>query len=125
MKKAVSVYALIVGIGMLCMWSFFIVSGNLGEFETKPAEITFHLIAEFGTAVMLISAAALSLGRKPLGKPLMLAALGMLLYTVIVSPGYYFGRGEMPFVIMFFVLILLTAAAIGITAAVTAKEKNN
>lgn len=125
MKKAVSIYSLVVGIGMLCMWLFFIAAGSVGEFETKPAEITFHLIAEFGTALMLIIAAILSLGRRPVGKPLILAALGMLLYTVIVSPGYYVQRGEMPFAIMFFVLAVLTAVAIGYTAADFWKEKGN
>ncbi len=125
MKKAVSVYSLVVGIGMLCMWLFFIAADSVGEFETKPAEITFHLIAEFGTALLLIIAAVLSLLRKPAGKPLLLAALGMLLYTVIVSPGYYVQRGVMPFAVMFFVLAILTAAAIGFIAAGFRKEKGN
>ena len=124
MKKAVSVYSLVVGIGMLCMWLFFIAAGSVAEFETKPAEITFHLIAEFGAALMLVIAAILSLGKKPAGKPLLLAALGMLLYTVIVSPGYYVQRGEIPFAVMFFVLAVLTAVAIGFTAAGFGKEKN-
>ena len=36
----------------------------------------------------------------------MLVALGMLLYTVIVSPGYFAQRGEWPLVAMFGVLLL-------------------
>ena len=116
MKKAVSVYALVVGIGMLGMWLFFIATGNVGEFESRPAEIVFHLIAEFGTALLLIIAAALRFGGKAVGRPLLLTGFGMLLYTVIVSPGYYFQRGEVPFVVMFFVLTVLTICAVVITA---------
>jgi phosphatidylglycerophosphate synthase len=123
MKKAVSVYALVVGIGMICMWLFFIAAGNVGEFETKPAEIVFHLVAEFSTALLLITAAALDLGRKAVGRSLLLTGFGMLLYTVIVSPGYYFQRGEVPFVVMFFVLIVLTFCAVVITAVQIKKEQ--
>ena len=111
MKKAVYVYALVVGLGMLCMWLFFIFSGNVPEFEIRPAEIVYHLTAEFATAALLIAAAVISLKKLPAGRPLLLSGLGMLLYTVIVSPGYYAQRGEVAFVVMFSVLTVLTIAA--------------
>ena len=125
MKKAVAIYAVIIGAGMLCMWLFFIATGSVGEFETKPAEIALHLAAEFGTAALLLASGILSLKNRPLGRPLLLAALGMLLYTVIVSPGYYVQRGEVPFAVMFFVLIILTAISIGYTAADAAKGRKS
>jgi hypothetical protein len=39
-------------------------------------------------------------------------ALGMLLYTVIVSPGYYAQLGNYPMVIMFSILTIATVAAL-------------
>ena len=45
-----------------------------------------------------------------------LVALGMLLYTVIQSPGYFLARHELAPVVMFAVLALLTVAAIVVTA---------
>ena len=45
-----------------------------------------------------------------------LVGLGMLLYTVIQSPGYFLARHERAPVVMFAVLALLTIAAIVATA---------
>ncbi len=45
-------------------------------------------------------------------KILALLALGMLLYTVIVSPGYYAQSKNLPMVGMFASLIILTVVAI-------------
>jgi hypothetical protein len=36
----------------------------------------------------------------------------MLLYTTVVSPGYFLTRRELPLVAVFAVLVLLTAAAL-------------
>ncbi|HXZ73600.1 MAG TPA: hypothetical protein VEH31_22380 [Streptosporangiaceae bacterium] len=43
------------------------------------------------------------------------AGLGMLLYTVIVSPGYFPARRELPAVGMFGVLAALTVSALAVT----------
>jgi len=116
MKKAISFYALIVGICMLLMWIFFLITDNVPELETKPWEIVLHLAAEFITAVLLIIAAIMTLKNRRCATPLLLVGFGMLLYTVIVSPGYYVQRGEIPFVVMFGVLAVLTIVAIVYTA---------
>ncbi|GEM_PF-6815152 len=42
---------------------------------------------------------------------LALAGLGMLLYTVIASPGYFIARHQRAPAVMFAVLAVLTAAA--------------
>jgi hypothetical protein len=42
------------------------------------------------------------------------ADLGMLLYTVIASPGYFLARRELPVVGMFGVLAALTAIALAV-----------
>ena len=97
---------------MILMWVFFIVSGNVPEFQVKPWEIIYHLIAEFTTAILLVVAGILALVKRPTSKPLLLTAFGMLLYTVILSPGYYAQRGNMDFVIFFSVLTILTIISI-------------
>jgi hypothetical protein len=43
------------------------------------------------------------------------AGLGMLLYTVIVSPGYFLARRQLPAAGMFGVLAALTVTALAIT----------
>jgi hypothetical protein len=55
------------------------------------------------------------LTRKNWGFKLNLVALGMLLYTVVVSPGYYAKLTGEVFIVTFGVLIALTLIFIGIS----------
>jgi len=107
-SKLTAVYVLCVVVLMLAMWVFFLAAGMVGEFETRPAEIVLHLVAEFSTAVLLILSGILMLRRVFAGALLAPFAMGMLVYTMIVSPGYYIQRGEAAFVVMFAVLLVAT-----------------
>lgn len=107
-SKACAVYALVIGIMMLLMWLFFIIAGMVPEFESKPAEISLHLAAEFITAGALIASALVMIKGHSSGKWLFPFSIGMLMYTLIVSPGYYIQSGDIPFVIMFGTLIVLS-----------------
>lgn len=106
--KSSSIYSLIVGIMMLCMWLFFIITGMVPEFDTKPTEIILHLFAELTTAVALIISGIVTLKGLPSGKWLFPFSIGMLMYTLIVSPGYYVQSGDYLFVVMFGLLIILS-----------------
>lgn len=106
--KSVSIYALVVGVLMMGMWVFFIVAGLVPEFDERPAEIVLHLTAEFATSGMLIVGAIMMLKKRTAGAVLMLWALGMLVYTLIVSPGYYVQQGDAAFVVMFGILLVVT-----------------
>jgi len=107
-KKACSVYVIVVGILMFAMWSFFLANGMVPELDTRPAEIILHLIAEFSTSLALIIAGILSLRSSSHAKWLYPFSIGMLLYTLIVSPGYYIQSGDFIFVVMFAALIVLS-----------------
>ena len=112
-SKFASIYAVAVGALMIIMWSFFIVSGLVPEFQTKPAEILLHIVAEMLTALLLLVSGVLVLRRITWGNLTLLVAIGMLFYTMIVSPGYYIQNGTGAFVVMFALLL-----ALGIVAAV-------
>lgn len=105
-SKSTAIFALCVGILMFLMWTFFIVAGLVPEFDVRPVEIVLHLVAEFLTAIMLIASAIGILRKKRAGVSLMPFALGMLIYTLIVSPGYYAQQGDYAFVAMFGVLLV-------------------
>jgi hypothetical protein len=47
----------------------------------------------------------------------MAVGLGMLLYTVIVSPGYFLARRELPAAAMFAVLAALAVTALAVVLA--------
>lgn len=107
-SKSSSIYSFIVGIMMLCMWLFFIFAGMVPEFDTRPAEIILHLAAEFTTAISLIVSGIVTLKGLPSGKWIYPFSIGMLIYTLIVSPGYYIQSGDYIFVAMFGALIILS-----------------
>ncbi len=105
-------FAILVGVVMLGQWSLFLASGNVPELKTEPIRIYFHLAGELLTAVLLIVSGAGALRSLRWGRPLLLVALGMLLYTSIVSPGYFAQRGEVEFLAMFGLILAMTVAAI-------------
>ncbi len=107
-RNIVAIYSLFIGILMIVMWGMFILTGQVPEMATKPAEIMLHLVAEFTTATLLIFGGIGLLKKIKIGYNLNLVALGMLLYTLIVSPGYYLQKGDWVFVGIFTLLFIVT-----------------
>ncbi len=105
--KLPAIYALAVGLLMFVQWTFFLLNGQVPELQTAPIQTAFHLAAEFITALALIASGAGLLRRAPWARSLALLALGMLLYTLIQSPGYFAQQQTWPLVAMFAVLLLL------------------
>jgi hypothetical protein len=103
--------SLAIGLLMLLQWGFFLASGTVPEVRTAPIAVGFHLAAEATTAVALI-VAGLMLLKRDRGAALGLVANGMLVYTVIVSPGYFAQLGQWSFVGMFAVLLIIAVVNI-------------
>lgn len=108
----VATYSLLIGMMMIVMWSVFALTDQIPEVDERPKEIAFHLAAEFLTAFALLAGGSGLVMRRPWGFGVNTAALGMLAYTVVVSPGYYAQTGDFAFVGMFAVLMVLTLAFI-------------
>jgi hypothetical protein len=107
-----AVFALVVGAGMIGQWALFLATGQVPELQTEPLRIRFHLAAEFATALALIAAGLALLTDQHWGRWFYLLAIGMLLYTVIVSPGYFAQKGQWAFVAMFAVVLLLALVSL-------------
>ncbi len=67
-----------------------------------------HLTAEFTTAGLLVISGLGLLYEKRWANQMNVFASGMLVYTLIQSPGYYLQRNAMIFVLMFAVCFLIT-----------------
>jgi hypothetical protein len=95
--------SLAVGSALLGFWVLALAAGRVPETATGKREIWFHIAAEAVTACLLIAGAAATLADPRGGTPAALSCLGlgMLLYSITVSPGYYVDRGERPMVAMF------------------------
>ncbi|MBN2406048.1 MAG: hypothetical protein JXE06_10765 [Coriobacteriia bacterium] len=105
-------YALIVGVLIIAQWGFFLATGQVPELQSEPYRIAFHLVGEAITAIVLIGAGVGLLKRCLWGRSLALVAYGLLVYTMIVSPGYFAQSGDWPFVVMFVVLLTMAVVAI-------------
>ncbi len=102
-----SIFAIVIGVGMIGQWVLFLATDQVPELRTEPLRIRFHLAAEFVTAIALLIAGTALLTDQTWGRWFYLLATGMLLYTVIVSPGYFAEKGQWAFVAMFAVLLVL------------------
>lgn len=98
-------YGILVGCLMIAQWTFTILAGSVPEFQTAPWEIALHLAAEMTTAGMLICGGIAALKSVHWGKQVLFVGLGMVIYSEIVSPGYFAQLGQWPLVAMFAILL--------------------
>ncbi|UCE90874.1 MAG: hypothetical protein JSV90_05445 [Methanobacteriota archaeon] len=105
-------YAVVMGVAIASMWTVLIGTGQAEEIETEPIRISFHLAGEFITAAALIAGGLGLIFNAKWGFTLYFVSMGMLSYTVVVSPGYYGQEGEYAFVVMFAVFMAITALLI-------------
>jgi hypothetical protein len=108
MKKILAIYSVLVGAAMIAMWSVFYAFDAIPEVISKPWEIAMHLAAEFTTAGLLILSGFGLLARAPWANRINLFASGMLIYTLIQSPGYYIQRDAAAFVATFALCFVAT-----------------
>ena len=101
-------YGIILGLLMMGMWIFFLVNNQVTELQTEPFRISFHLAGEFATAICLIIGGVGLLRNRTRSEAVYLVATGMVLYSLVVSPGYYAQLGQWGFVVMFAIFVILT-----------------
>jgi len=114
-------YGIVVGFLMIAQWTLSIVSGSVPEFQTAPWAIGFHLAAEMSTAMMLIIGGIATLKSIVRAKQVLLVGLGMVVYSEIVSPGYYAQQSQWAFVAMF--AMILFAGAVAVTLLLNERKQ--
>ncbi|HSL81709.1 MAG TPA: hypothetical protein VLF66_02980 [Thermoanaerobaculia bacterium] len=116
----VVIVSMVIGAGMLGFWSITLAAGRVPEISGGSREIWFHVAAEVGTAGMLLSGAVATLAdpEAAAGAAVSCLGLGMLLYSITVSPGYYVDRREWPMVAMLAGVWVLAAPAVVLRAPV-------
>jgi len=107
-RKIAAMYSIIIGIAMIGMWFSLIATNQVPEINTEPIRITYHLMGEFLTAILLLIGGFGLFTNRGWGFHVFLISMGMLLYTVIVSAGYYGQQGDMVFIGMFTIMQVLT-----------------
>jgi hypothetical protein len=93
---------------MIGQWFVFIATGQVPELESEVLRILFHLAGEGITAIGLVWGGVSLLRKDTYSHAIYLLFSGMLLYSIIVSPGYFAQLGQWEFVAMFAILCILT-----------------
>ena len=107
-----AIFAIIVGLGMIAQWTLSYLNKQIPELQTEPIRIGFHIAAEMLTAAFLLAAGIGLLISMPWATSLYLIAIGMLVYTSVVSPGYFAQQGKWGWLIMFGIIIILGITSI-------------
>jgi len=110
--RLLAAFLILVGVLMIGQWSISLSTGQVPEVSTEPIRLGFHLAAELITALVLIASGwALLVGRR-WGRDLGLVALGILVYSLIVSPGYFAQQGQWVPVMLFALLLIANLVCI-------------
>jgi len=115
LKKIAAIYSIIIGLAMIGMWLSLIITNQVPEINSEQIRISYHLIGEFLTAILLMIGGFWLFTNRGWGFHVFLISMGMLLYTVIVSAGYYGQKGDMIMVVMFTIFQVLTVLFIGLS----------
>ena len=109
-----AIVPILIGLGMLGFWCGAIVTRAVPEINSGEIEIWFHIAAEVATGVLLVAGgiSVLADGAATPSVVLSSLSLGMLVYTLIASPGYYVERAEVSRVWMFAGIWALTIPAV-------------
>jgi hypothetical protein len=113
-----AVYAIVIGVAMIGQWTVTIVRGQVPTPEEDPVagrglwDMLFHWAAEFLTAIGLLIGGLALLMNWSWALPLYLVATGMLLYSLINSPGYFAQLRQWPMVAVFGVMFVLALASL-------------
>ncbi len=123
--KFPAIYGILVGIMMFTQWMFFLANEQVPELQTEPWRIATHLAAELITAAGLIISSWGLLQRKEWSTKAFLFFAGMLVYSVIVSPGYFAQQGQWALVAMFAILLALAIICVIIITRLLKNQESN
>jgi hypothetical protein len=114
-----SIYTILIGIAMFCMWLILLVKREVPELTTKPTQIYFHLLAELLTSIILIIGGIGLIMNQSWGVAIFFIAIGMAIYSTINAAGFYGQLKDWP---MFITLIVFTIISLLITLLIVLVE---
>ena len=106
------IYSLIVGIGIICLWTFLIVTKQVPEIKIEPIAIGFHIMVENLMAILSFASGIVLLIDLAWAPILFIFSMGLIVYSVINSSGYYAQRKEWPFIVMFGVILVASTVLV-------------
>ncbi len=96
MKRAAAMFSILMGLMMFGTWTFLFSTDQFPQVHALPLETGYLLVAEFLTAAALVTGGYGILTNRPWAMPLMLIALGELIYCTIRFAGELGQGGSTP-----------------------------
>jgi hypothetical protein len=112
MKKGAAIFSIAMGLMMLGTWAFLLLTDRFPQVRTLPLQTGYLLTAEFLTAATLIAAGYGVFTGRSWALPLLLVAIGQLIYCTIRFAGELGQAGSLAGLIFF--------SAVGLTGLVFA-----
>jgi hypothetical protein len=107
LRRTAAIYSILVGLAIIATWIILLSTGQVPELETAPLPITFHIIAEFITAAILLAGGIGLILSRTWAFNIYLLSMGMLIYAVVNASGLYAQRGNMAMIVVFIVVIII------------------
>ena len=106
------IYAIVIGIGILGLWTMLLLTKQVPELKTEPVAIAFHITAEITMGILsLVSGIFLLIGLS-WAPYFFILAMGLVIYAVINSAGYYGQKKQWSFVIMFGIILITSISLV-------------
>ncbi len=96
MKRAAAIFSILMGLMMFGTWTFLFSTGQFPQVHTLPIEAGYLLVAEFLTSAALVIGGYGVLTNRQWAMPLILVALGELIYCTIRFAGELGQGGSVP-----------------------------
>ena len=106
-RRLAALYSMFTGLSMLGMWALLLRTGQVPELLVTPFEMTFSIIADCATGLMLLIGGYGLYARRGWGTKAFLVSQGALFYSLMFAIGYYGQRGESIYLGMFTVIFAL------------------
>jgi hypothetical protein len=108
MKIGYGIGYIIIGIGIIGLWTMLLLTDQVPELETEPWSIAFHIVIETTMALCAIWTGVAMIKTYTYWRYLTLFTNGLLVYSVVNSSGYYGDLGQFPMMIMFAIILGFT-----------------
>ena len=113
-----SIFTIVIGVMMTVQWTITIAKKRVPGLEDDatagrgPIEMRFHWAAEFLTAALLLAGGIALLLDFDWATNIYLISIGMLIYTIINSSGYFAQQRKWPMVGMFTLILVLAIVSL-------------
>ncbi|MFX1320545.1 MAG: hypothetical protein ACFFAQ_02765 [Promethearchaeota archaeon] len=106
------IYAIIIGIGIIGLWTMLLLTKQVPELNTEPVSIAFHITAEIIMGILSLLSGILLLIDLSWAPYFFILAMGLVIYAVINSAGYYGQKKQWTFVIMFGIILVASVSLV-------------